>query len=102
MARRAWVMKLKPGNEAMYKQKHDEIWPEMLELMRRNGTRNYSIYRYGLLLFAYQETDDADGAGGPPYDPVLLSWWKMMEPYMDYNADGTPWSEPIEEVFHAD
>jgi hypothetical protein len=25
-----------------------------------------------------------------------------MEPYMDYNADGTPWQEPIEEVFHAD
>ena len=28
--RHAWVMKLKPGNEAIYKQKHDEIWPEML------------------------------------------------------------------------
>lgn len=102
MARRAWVMKLKPGNEAIYKQKHDEIWPEMLELMRRGGTSNYSIYRYGLLLFAYQENDGTGGAGGPPYDPVLLRWWKMMEPYMEYNADGTPWSEPIEEVFHAD
>ena len=44
----AWVMKLKPGNEAIYKQKHDEIWPEMLALMKRDGIRNYSIYRYGL------------------------------------------------------
>jgi hypothetical protein len=26
----------------------------------------------------------------------------MMGPYMEYNADGTPWQEPIEEVFHAD
>ncbi|MBN9024286.1 MAG: L-rhamnose mutarotase, partial [Rhizobiales bacterium] len=31
----AWVMKLKPGFEAIYKQKHDEIWPEMLANMER-------------------------------------------------------------------
>ena len=60
----AWVMKLKPGNEAIYKQKHDEIWPEMLALMKRDGIRNYSIYRYGLTLFAYLERD-APRAGGP-------------------------------------
>ena len=97
----AFVMRLKPGNEAIYKQKHDEIWPEMLELMQRQGIRNYSIYRYGLTLFAYLERDQPPPAG-QPYDPIVLRWWKMMEPYMDYNADGTPWQEPIEEVFHAD
>jgi L-rhamnose mutarotase len=97
----AWVMRLKPGNEAVYKRKHDEIWPEMLDLMRRQGIRNYSIYRYGLTLFAYLERDRPAPAG-EPHDPVVLRWWKMMEPYMDYNADGTPWMEPIEEVFHAD
>ena len=58
----AWVMRLKPGNEAIYKQKHDEIWPEMLELMQRQGIRNYSIYRYGLTLFAYLERDAAAAA----------------------------------------
>ncbi len=46
-------MKLKPGNEAIYKQKHDEIWPEMLAQMERDGVRNFSIYRHGLTLFAY-------------------------------------------------
>ena len=97
----AWVMRLKPGNEAIYKKKHDEIWPEMLELMKRQGIRNYSIYRYGLTLFAYLERDRPAKAG-EPHDPVVLRWWKMMEPYMDYNADGTPWQEPIEEMFHAD
>ena len=97
----AWVMRLKPGNEAIYKQKHDDIWPEMLALMKQNGTHNFSIYRYGLLLFAYQEVD-GDRPGGPPYDPVVLRWWKMMEPYMDYNPDGTPWQEALPEMFHAD
>ena len=97
----AWVMKLKPGNEAIYKQKHDEIWLEMLDLMKRQGIRNYSIYRCGLTLFAYLERDRPPPAG-EPHDPVVLRWWKMMEPYMEYNADGTPLQEPIEEVFHAD
>lgn len=101
MKRVAFVMKLKPGNEAIYKQKHDEIWPELLEMMQRQGTSNYSIYRYGLTLFAYLEQDEALEHKGPP-DPILLRWWKMMEPYMEYNDDGTPWREPIEEMFHAD
>ena len=39
----AWVMKLKPGNEAIYKKKHDEIWPEMLALMNRDGIRNTTV-----------------------------------------------------------
>ncbi len=53
MVRTAWMMKLKPGNEAIYKRKHDEIWPEMLENMKRDGVRTFSIYRNGLDLFAY-------------------------------------------------
>jgi L-rhamnose mutarotase len=101
MMRLAWVMKLKPGHEAIYKQKHDEIWPEMLDLMRRQGIRNFSIYRYDLQLFAYLERD-RPAPEGEPHDAIVLRWWKMMEPYMEYNSDGTPWQAPVEEVFHVD
>lgn len=62
--REAWVMRLKPGNEAIYKEKHDNIWPEMLEVMKASGIRNYSIYRHGLTLFAYLERE------GPPPPPT--------------------------------
>lgn len=96
----AWVMKLRPGNEAIYKWKHDEIWPEMLEQMEREGIRNFSIYRHGLLLFAYLERDTPPDPSVPQSE-LTLRWWKMMEPYMEYNADGTPWQQPIEEMFHA-
>ena len=41
MIRSAWVMKLKPGQEAEYKRKHDEIWPEMVELLKSQGVTNY-------------------------------------------------------------
>jgi L-rhamnose mutarotase len=96
----AFVMKLKPGCEAVYKQKHDEIWPELVELLRSQGVRNYSIFRHGLTLFAYFERDVPPPEG--PHDPIILRWWAMMEPYMEYNPDGTPWTETIEEAFHMD
>ena len=54
-----------------------------------------------MLFRSYLESDDPE-RGGPPYDPIVLRWWKMMEPYMEYNSDGTPWQQPIEEMFHAD
>ena len=99
----AWVMKLKPGCEAVYKQKHDEIWPEMLDRMKSRGVRNYSIYRYGLVLFAYQEkADDALLPDPGGHDPVVFKWWEMMAPYMETNPDFSPIREPLELVFHAD
>jgi L-rhamnose mutarotase len=99
--RQAWVMKLKPGNAAVYKLKHDEIWPEMLALMQRDGVRNFSIYRHGLTLFAYQERDTPP-APDAPVDPIVWKWWEMMAPYMETNPDFSPVAEPVEEMFHAD
>jgi L-rhamnose mutarotase len=102
MARVAFVMQLKPGTEATYQQKHDEIWPEMIDTLHRFGIRNYSIFRRGLTLFAYLECDDPSRLATQGDDPVVQRWWRMMEPYMDYKPDGTPWSESIAEVFHLD
>ena len=101
MIRQAWVMRLKPGNEAAYKEKHDQIWPELVALMRRDGIRNYSIYRHGLLLFAYLERE-APAEPGPPTDPVIWRWWEMMAPLMETNPDFSPVMEPVEEMFHVD
>ncbi|HXW82249.1 MAG TPA: L-rhamnose mutarotase [Acidimicrobiales bacterium] len=97
--REAWVMWLKPGNEEIYKQKHDEIWPELVDQIRAHGISNYSIYRDGLTLFAYLERDGTAPLPEEP-DPVTWRWWKMMEPYMECNADGSPRRGEVEEMFH--
>jgi L-rhamnose mutarotase len=102
MTRVAFVMELQPGNEEIYRQKHDEIWPEMVETLHRFGIHNYSIFRRGLTLFAYLECDDPSRLAGQAQDPVVQRWWKMMQPHMTYTANGTPWTESIEEVFHLD
>lgn len=101
MSRVAYVMKLKPDCEEIYQKMHDEIWPELVEQMRQRGTKNYSIYRHGLLLFAYQEIADGNSPPSTP-TPITRQWWKIMEPYMEYNDDGTPWRELLPEMFHLD
>ena len=35
--RQSWVMRLKPGCEDEYKKRHDDLWPEMAEALRRGG-----------------------------------------------------------------
>ena len=101
MTRVAFKMRLKPGCEAIYKEKHDAIWPELAEHLRSTGVRNYSIFRIDLDLFAYLETDGSSPISGE-VPPIVRDWWLMMEPYMDYNDDHSPKTWPLEEVFHLD
>jgi L-rhamnose mutarotase len=60
MASHAWVLGVQPGYEEEYKRRHDELWPEMDACLRAAGIRNYHIFRHGLTLFGYFETDDLD------------------------------------------
>ncbi|MBQ6239188.1 MAG: L-rhamnose mutarotase [Firmicutes bacterium] len=63
MQRKAFVMKIKPGVKEEYKDRHDHIWPEMKQMLKDAGLRNYSIWMLGDdTLFGYYETDDDDFA----------------------------------------
>ena len=44
MARLGFKVKLFPGMEAEYKKRHDEIWPELQELLKQSGISEYSIF----------------------------------------------------------
>ena len=45
MERFAWKGRIRPGMQEEYKRRHDEIWPEMLALLKEAGIRNYTIWR---------------------------------------------------------
>ncbi len=95
----AWIMTLKPGAEAEYKRRHDAIWPELREAILASGVTSFSIYRHGLMLFAYQERDPAVTLPGEPA-PVFWRWWREMAPLMETHPDGRPVQTPVEEVFN--
>jgi L-rhamnose mutarotase len=100
MSQFAWVLEVRPGYEEEYKQRHDEIWPEMLETLRKAGIRNYSIFRHGLTLFGYFETDDLDRTiAALKGDPVNARWSKAMAPIMKIETDerrGFPFLLPLQ------
>jgi L-rhamnose mutarotase len=88
MAPYAWVLKVKPGYEEEYKRRHDELWPEMDAALRAAGITSYSIFRYGLTLFGYFETDDIERTiailGN---DEVNRRWSEYMAPIMEVDID---------------
>lgn len=88
MAQYAWVLEVRPGYEEEYQRRHDAIWPEMLEALRKAGFRNYSIFRHGLTLFGYFECDDIDDLNRKiAADPVNARWQEWMAPIMKIDVD---------------
>jgi L-rhamnose mutarotase len=88
MAQYAWVLEIRPGYEAEYKQRHDEIWPEMLETLREAGVRNYSIFKHGLTLFGYFETDNLNATiNALNTSEVNARWGESMAGIMKIEVD---------------
>jgi len=86
----AWVLEVRPGYEVEYLKRHDEIWPEMLEALREAGIRNYNIFRHGLTLFGYFETDDLEATKAYlRSSEVDKRWGQWMAPIMKIEIDPT-------------
>ncbi|MFW5813893.1 MAG: L-rhamnose mutarotase [Spirochaetota bacterium] len=104
MERRGFTMKLKPGNEAEYKRRHDEIWPELSRELAARGVRDYTIFldRETLTLFAVQKVTEPNEVDGLPQTGIMRKWWDYMADLMEVNPDNSPVVKPLEEVFHAD
>ena len=37
-------MELQPGQRELYQKRHDEIWPELVDLLKDAGISDYSIF----------------------------------------------------------
>ncbi len=103
MQRVAFKMKLNPGYEQEYIKRHNEIWPELEELLKETGVSDYSIFYdpETNILFGYQLV-----AGASSQDlgknPLVQKWWAYMQDIMETNPDNSPVTKPLTEVFHMD
>jgi L-rhamnose mutarotase len=99
--RLAFKMKLKPGCEALYKERHDAIWPELSALLRESGVHDYSIFLDAETntLFAVQKITGPHGSQGLASHPVVKKWWAYMADIMETNPDQSPVTVPLQEVF---
>ena len=88
--------------QAEYRQRHNDIWPELVELLRAKGLKNYTIFRRDLDLFGYLETDNPMAMLELPQEELMQKWWTYMEPLMECNEDSSPKINLLEESFHMD
>jgi L-rhamnose mutarotase len=104
MKRVAFTMKIKPDCRDEYKKRHDEIWPELVKVLKAAGLYDYSIFfdPDTNVLFAVQKVNDQNSADELPDNPAVQKWWAMMADIMDTNPDNSPVCKDLEDVFHMD
>lgn len=102
MQRIAFKMKLLPGFEAEYKKRHDEIWPELSELLHDTGIRDYGIFLdpETLDLIGVLKLEDGKTMNNLPLNPVMQQWWAHMADIMETHPGNEPLSVPLKEVFY--
>ena len=100
----AFRMKLRPGNVAEYRRRHDAIWPELAQLLRDSGIYDYSIFldEETLQLFAVLKLRDGHTRDQLPQHPVMRRWWEYMRELMETQPDGRPLEWPLVPLFHLD
>lgn len=102
MARIAFKMKLHEGFEEEYKKRHDVLWPDLELLLKETGIDEYSIFLDETTndLFGVLKADDPQKLDTLPAHPVMQKWWAYMRDIMESNADNSPVSIPLKEVFY--
>ncbi|RBO85762.1 L-rhamnose mutarotase [Marinomonas aquiplantarum] len=104
--RYASVMYLHKGCEAEYKQRHDNLWPELAEHLKHHGIRNYYIHldvsnsdQNGSRLYATFDADDLDAEALADH-PVMQRWWEYMADIMETKTPSfEPVADALQEVF---
>ncbi len=104
MIRKAFVMSVHPESHAEYQRRHNPVRPELLDVLKAHGVHNYSIFLDARTntLFGYVEIEDEHRWEAIAATPECRRWWKYMGDIMPHNADDSPVSAPLREVFHLD
>lgn len=95
-------MQIFSENVEEYKKRHQPIWAELKAILKNHGVYNYSIFlnEETCLLFAYVELESEEKWNEIAETSVCQEWWKSMAPLMETNADNSPVSIELLEIFH--
>ncbi len=97
MEKYAWKATVLAGKLDEYIKRHDEIWPEMLEVLERAGIKNYTIWNVGNELFGYYECEKGvDFAAKVQNEsPVVDKWNEYMKDVMVMEMDPVTGAQPL-------
>lgn len=102
MEKYAFKMRLNPGCRDEYRKRHDEIWPELVALLKEAGVSDYSIHLDAEtnILFAVLWRTDDHGMNAMPSHAIMQKWWAHMADIMETTPDNRPVVVPLDTVFH--
>jgi L-rhamnose mutarotase len=99
-------LSVRPDRLEEYKARHREVWPEMLEALRRAGWRNYSLFlRPDGFLIGYLECEAFEAAQRAMDETDVNARWQAdMAPFFELPEGARPDTgfERLEEIFHFD
>jgi L-rhamnose mutarotase len=97
----AFRMVLNAGQAEAYRRRHDAIWPELKQALADAGVLDYRIFLDAATnhLFAVLTRRTDHGMDALPDQPVMRRWWVTMADIMQTEADLSPVSVPLAEVF---
>jgi L-rhamnose mutarotase len=100
--RSAFVLRVRPDKIDAYLEAHRNVWPELLEALRRAGIRNYTIFRAGDEMFGYFESDDLEQSASYLRTQEVSTRWQdaMAELLEERVPDAGP--PQLEEIFRLD
>ena len=105
MEKYAWKGLIAPGMIEEYIRRHNEIWPEMIEVLKEAGIVNYTIWNVGNEVFGYYECEKgADYAARVQAEsPIVDRWNEYMKDVLIMEMDPITGAQPLlKKVFELD
>jgi L-rhamnose mutarotase len=98
----AFKMKLNPGMRGEYIKRHNEIWPELVQLLTDTGVSDYSIHldEETNILFGVLWRDKNHTMAALPSTAIMKKWWAHMADIMETHPTNEPIATSLETVFH--
>ena len=99
---KTFKMKVYAGQEAEYERRHNQLWPEMEQMIHDYGGHEYSIFLdpETLTLFAVLEIEDEARWAASAETEICQKWWASMVELMETHPDNSPVSIDLVPVFY--
>lgn len=96
MEKYTWKATIKNGKLEEYVKRHNNLWPEMKEVLARAGIVNYTIWNCGNELFGYYECEKgADFAAKIQRESEVVDRWNdYMKDIMVMELDKETGAQP--------
>lgn len=97
MEKYAWKAIVKESSINEYIRRHNEIWPEMKEVLSNAGIKNYTIWNVGNELFGYYECEKGIdfAAKFQAESPVVDKWNEYMKDILIMELDPKTGAQPL-------